>query len=215
LGGLEGGQWNGQTVSIIGGGPSLKGFDFSRIPKHRKVIAINAAFKFCPQADVFFTEDYRFLEKFGAELDSFQGVKVWHCLKGIKKEKGLALCPSLTVIEEKRDDKFWAKDLFSLSFSSNSAVGAINLAEILGASRLFLLGIDCRAEAPMMSNFHDLYPEDWAVNSINAYNFKSDFENWVFPNCKIPSIFNVINPAFESEVKCWPKITQERYINES
>jgi hypothetical protein len=136
-------------------------------------------------------------------------------LKGIKKEKGLAHCPSLTVIEEKRDDKYWATDLKALSFSSNSAVGAINLAEILGASCLFLLGIDCRSDGPAMSNFHELYPADWAVNSINAYNFKSDFENWVFPQCKIPAIYNVINPEFESELKCWPKITQERYLHEA
>jgi hypothetical protein len=123
------------------------------------------------------------------------------------------LCPSLTVIEEKRDDKFWASDLSSLSFSSNSAVGAMNLAEILGVSRLFLLGIDCRADGPAMSNFHNLYPEDWAVNCINAYNFKSDFENWVFPNCKIPSIFNVINPEFESALQCWPKVQYGDYFN--
>lgn len=211
--GLEKGMWDGQSVSLIGGGPSLRNFDFTRIPEDHNIIVINAAYQFIPDADIFFTEDYRFIEKFGESLhQTFNGIKVWHCLKGMKRDKGLLHCPSLTVIHEGRDDKFWSDNLSTLSFSSNSAVGAINLAEILGAKKLYLLGIDCRAEGPCMTNFHDCYPQGWEVGAIQEYNWRSDFENWVFPNCKIPEVINVVNPAFESTIQCWPKMPLSEYV---
>jgi len=210
---LRGGMWDGQSVSLIGGGPSLRWFEFSRIPEHHKIIVLNAAFKFIPDADLFFTEDSRFIQHFGEQLhQNFTGIKVWHCLKGAKKNDGLLACPSLTVIEEDRDDKFWASNLSSLSFSSNSAVGAINLAELLGAKRLYLLGIDCRAEGSVMTNFHDCYPQGWEVGGIQEYNWRQDFEAWVKPNCKIPEIINVVNPEFESTITCWPKMTLSEYV---
>lgn len=208
---LEPGAWLGKPVSILGGGPSLKGFDFSRIPKHHKIIAVNAAFLHAPQADICFTEDVRFIERFGAVLEEWDGLAVWHCLLGIKAERGLKACPSVQIIQEKRDDKFWAKDLSALSFSSNSVVGAINLAEILGASVIYLLGVDCRTEGPMVKHFHEDYNQAWDVGAMQVLNWKSDFENWVYPNCKVP-IVNVINPDYESAVQCWMKVKLEDYV---
>lgn len=211
---LAKGAWTGKECVIIGGGPSLKGFDFSRIPSHYKTIAINAAFKFCPQADLCFSEDVRFIERFGEELHrDFNGTVLWHCLKGIDPERGLKACPRVQIIRELRDDKYWSKDLGSLSFSSNSAVGAINLAEILDSFRIFVLGLDCRAEGPVLENFHAEYPQGWQVTALNAYSWKSDFEYWVGPNVRIP-VVNVINPAYESAIECWPKITQQEFIGQ-
>lgn len=212
---LEGGIWAGRSVVIIGGGPSLKGFDFSRIPSHHKIIGINSAFKHCPQADFIFSEDLRFFEAFGKEVQEWRGDAVWHCLRGMDYERGLKACPKLQIIREQRDDKYWAKDLSALSFSSNSAVGAINLAEILGASVLYLLGLDCRSEGPVVEHFHQDYDQCWDVGAQQVYNWKSDFEHWVFPQCHIPSIWNVINPSYPSAIQCWPTITQDQFLSAS
>jgi hypothetical protein len=205
------GAWANHTCAIIGGGPSLKGVDFSRIPKQHKIIAINAGFLYAPQADICFSEDVRFIERFGLELQKFPGEVVWHCLKGIDPERGLKACPKIKIIRELRDDKFWSSDLSSLSFSSNSGVGAINLAEILGASHLFLLGFDCRHEGLTLQNFHSDYPQEWQVTSMNAISWKSDFEYWVAPNCTVP-IANVINPLCESALECWPKLPFKHFF---
>lgn len=208
---LANGIGHGQSVAIIGGGPSLKGFDFSRIPKHHKIIAINAAFKYAPQADFVFSEDLRFIERFGSELLMAKPKVVWHCLRGINPERGVKACRNIIIIKEVRDDKYRSRDLTSLSYSSNSAVGAINLCDILAFDHIYLLGIDCRSDGLFMQNFHNEYPEDWLSTSMNASSWKSDLENWVAPNCRIP-ITNVINPAYESTVECWPKITLEEFL---
>ena len=42
---LREGQWTGHPCFIIGGGPSLKGFDFNLL-EGRKTIGINRAFEF-------------------------------------------------------------------------------------------------------------------------------------------------------------------------
>ena len=44
---LPTGSWKGQRCFIIGGGPSLKGFDFKQL-KGEKIIAINKAFVDAP-----------------------------------------------------------------------------------------------------------------------------------------------------------------------
>ena len=196
-------MYSGVPCYLIGGGPSLRGFDFS-VLKNKLTVAVNLAFRYAPFATMFFTEDLRFIERYGSELGGFGGEKVWHCLRGIDPAKGIKACVGLNIIRETRDDKFWAKDLSSLSFSSCSGVGAINLAEILGCRPIYLLGFDARTEGPMLGNFHDDYPEDWQVNRNNALTFKSDMEHWVAENCKAP-IVNLINPAFESAIDCWPK----------
>jgi len=52
---LPDGAWTGRRCFIIGGGPSLKGFNFSRL-KGELVIGINRAFEFC-DCDIIFAMD--------------------------------------------------------------------------------------------------------------------------------------------------------------
>jgi hypothetical protein len=125
-------------------------------------------------------------------------------------ERGIKACPKIITIRELRDDKYWSMDLNSLSFSSNSAIGAINLAEILGCHTIYLLGIDCRADGPVLENFHADYPQGWQVGAMNAYSWLSDFRFWVKQNCRA-EIVNVINPSYESAVDCWEKITIDEF----
>lgn len=209
---LASGSCSGQSATIVGGGPSLRGFDLSRLFGKRNIIAVNAAFRFVPFADAVFSEDLRFIERFGNELQLFQGKVIWHCLKGIDPERGLKVCPNIITLRERRDDKYWSTSFDSLSFSSNSVVGAINLAEILGCNPIYILGVDCRAEGLMIENFHSAYPQEWSVGAMQALNWKSDFENWVAPNCKA-KVVNVINPAYESALECWEKMTLEDYLD--
>jgi len=209
---LTAGSCSGQSATIVGGGPSLRGFDLSRLFGKRNIICINAAFRHVSFADAVFSEDIRFIERFGNELQLFQGKVIWHCLKGVDPERGLKACPKITTILERRDDKYWSTSLDSLSFSSNSVVGAINLAEILGCHTIYILGVDCRAEGLMVENFHSDYPQEWQVGAMQALNWKSDFEHWVAPNCKA-NVVNVINPSYESTLECWPKMSLEAFCD--
>ena len=57
---LPDGSWSGRRCFIVGGGPSLKGFDFERL-RGERVIAINKAFYDVPFADIVFAMDSPFL----------------------------------------------------------------------------------------------------------------------------------------------------------
>lgn len=125
--------WENQTVYLIGGGPSLKGFDWSRLDgKH--VIAINRAFEVIPSAEVLYWTDSRFYKWYKDGIDKFKGLK-FTC-RPITDNPGniTILKPNSSVSIDMRPDH--------ISSGNNSGFGAINLAIKLGAKRIYLLGFD-------------------------------------------------------------------------
>lgn len=204
---LNNGVWAGQRAVLVGGGPSLKTFDWSLLAGEPNVIVVNRAWKDVPNAAIFFTEDYRVItELWGStpEWKAFRGIKILHALDPHYAKLALDVDPTIHIIHRKREDKFWSRSLDEgLSYSSNSMIGALNLADILGAEPICLLGVDCnpvRGER-FMSNYHSDYLEDWKVNAHQLDSFKSDFEHWAALHLGHREIINC-NP--NSGVTCWP-----------
>lgn len=212
---LREGAWDGHDVFIVGGGPSLKAFDWASLHKRRHIIAINRAFIDVPTADIWFTEDARVItDLWGQRLKYFQGLKVWNCLQASEIELVKEIDPSIHILRTTRQDKFWShafKD--GLGYSSNSGVGAMNIAWLLGADRIFLLGFDCRADGLRMENYHNDYRKDpmWEVGSNAADNFKSDFEGWVAPHVRDREVISVVNPEFPTTLTCWPRMPYSEF----
>lgn len=60
---VPGEAWAGQTAFILGGGPSLKGFDVERLRGRGKVIGVNnAGIDLAPWCNVLFWADKRWLD---------------------------------------------------------------------------------------------------------------------------------------------------------
>lgn len=207
------GAWTGQPCYVIGGGPSLTSFNWDLLKPKRNLIAINLAFTKVPHADFFFTEDDRVLtelipakEELKKAWAEFKGIKLWHCLEESFKEKVLSACPDVHVIERKRRDKHWSASWEEgLSYSSNSAIGAINIATILNADPVYLLGIDCR-RTKQDANWHNLYPWDWQMPEGQDKNYASDFTHWAALHTRNRRVVNLINPEFPSALECWPRV---------
>jgi len=204
--------WKDQPCWVVGGGPSLKSFQWEWLKDKPNVIVVNRAFVEVPTASVFFTEDARFLLRFPLEYPkewaAFQGLKVWHALEESEIENVKAITPDIHIIRRTRPDKFWSRRFSDgLSYSSNSVVGALNIATLLDADPIFLLGVDCRTDGLFMQNYHQDYRSDpmWEVGSNAADNFLSDFTGWVAPHVKDREVVNLINPSYESALTCWPK----------
>lgn len=211
-------DWAGHPCIIIGGGPSLQGLDWARIINrnpHWKVIVVNRAMVDVPNADVFFTEDTRFVEKYATEPSwaAFTGRKVVHALTDGFADRLAELDPSIEIVRRVREDKFWSRSFAEgLSFASNSGVGAINLADLLGCPSIHMLGFDCTAGPKYVENYHDDYPEFWKVGSTQAENYRSDFTHWVAPHVQHRQVVSVINPECPSALKCWPTMTQAEFL---
>lgn len=209
---LEAGAWKDQPCFVILGGPSLKSLDWDLLKSRRNIIAVNRAFLDVPHADAFFTEDIRFIEHFADQLKDFKGEKMFHALEDVYEKKALEVLPSVRIIRRVRPlgQKFWSKSFEDgLSYSSNSGVGAINIADILGADPIYLLGLDC-IQTRQYENYHTDYPKEWDVPTSLLDSFASDFKYWVEPHLRNRK--QVINLNTESGVDCWPRWDRDSFL---
>ena len=138
------GDWKGHRCFIIGGGPSLKLFDWSKL-RGELVIGVNLALQKCDPA-ILFSMDDRFLKnlrdgKYGMEtlarFNSYQaGYKVW-------LDVGRHAYPDDMLTIGCIGNHAWSNSLSAgIGTGGNSGFCAINIAVLLGASPIYLLGFD-------------------------------------------------------------------------
>ncbi|MGE0722812.1 MAG: hypothetical protein AB7O45_00480 [Alphaproteobacteria bacterium] len=132
--------WSGETVFVIGGGPSLRGFDFDRL-RDRNSIAVNAALIDAPDASVSLTSAHAFFERHRAAFDAFGGIALT-----MSKAAQVAAPDRLRLIEaiETQRDGFNVRP-GAVRRGLTTGHTAAALAIALGASRVVLLGVDGRA----------------------------------------------------------------------
>lgn len=125
--------WPGADVFLVAGGPSLTGFDWERL-RGRKIIAVNRAFEVLSFAQVIYFTDYRFFE--------------WH-RDGILAHPAHWKIAGNNRVTDPRIRRLTTKGKGGLStdpavlhHGANSGYAAINLAVLMGAARLILLGYD-------------------------------------------------------------------------
>lgn len=139
--------WFEQDAYIIGGGSSLQGFDFTKL-KGRNVIGINDAFHLGKEivsyvlfGDAgFWKEHMRALEACGIPVvtcaPSLQFINVpWLYQMGRMKD-GIHEAPVL-------------------GWNYSTGAAAVNLAHILGAKRIFLLGFDMGRREDGKTHWHE------------------------------------------------------------
>lgn len=209
---LKDGQWAGQRCFILGGGPSLKGFDFTRL-KWGRIIAINRAFEFCPQADVLFSMDYNFYSwlRQGRIADgaqekflNFTGIKTWVDAGNLQYGPGIFYIRRVNKLGSSLYG--FPASLNSGIFSgNNSGYGALQLAILLGARPIYLLGYDMKG-----TNFHSGYPSRPNPKAIPS--FAVGF-NLLAPEAarRGVEIFNC-NP--DSALRCFPFVDIDQVLGE-
>lgn len=166
------GAWAGEPCFIIGGGPSLIGFDFERLRGKGHVIAINRAYEFCQFADILFYMDNRFYQMVHRDP---QKLALWQSFAGDKV--------FLNIMGRKYEDTYSVRAAGRIGLSNsiasgiyhgnNSGVGAVNLAFCLKARPIYLLGFDFKF-AGKVSHFHGGYGMSQHEGVVRS--FVRDFE---------------------------------------
>lgn len=207
---LSDGAWKGEPCFLVGGGPSLKSLDWSLLRCVKHVVAVNMAYKDLPDAEVCFTEDVRFIELVSAREDwrAFKGVKLVNVLAESDATRFLFHSPDLTLLRPPTSEhpKRWSATLADgLSQGTNSMIGALNLADILGADPIYLLGVDCNPDERFTANYHDEYKTWGAQFGWHYQSFINDFKYWVAPHMTHRTIMNL---NMRSCVDAWPRATK-------
>lgn len=152
--------WRGDTVVIIGGGPSVTKEDVelvrvARRDKHVRCIAVNDAYLLAPWADVQYAADARWHKWHTqgiARLDMTAGQvrDAWRSFMGqkcsIEADDQEVFAYEDVYVLRNRDhpNQGWglSTDPRALATGRNSGFQALNLATLAGASRVLLLGFD-------------------------------------------------------------------------
>jgi len=186
----------------------LAGFDFELL-RGEKCIAINRSIEFVPWADIMLSIDIRLHSWYSKKrrlmmpeslkaYDNFKGLKVWAIdpFPAFSDPMGW---------EDVYIIKFLGKHGFSTSLSrgvfcgGNSGYAALNLAAILGANPICLLGFDMKNLPSGKANFHGGYPASSSDPEIRHW--RENFEK-VAPEYSNRNI-KVINLNPDSALQCF------------
>jgi hypothetical protein len=196
--------WKGERCFVIGGGPSLTGFDWEMLRGAERIIAVNRAIEVVPWADMMFSMDSRLYEWYHEKrdrmkpeclvaYDKFKGLKVWldsHCYR---------FQPDIYMV------RWLGKWGVSMSLEKgiysggNSGYAAMMTAVALGCNPIVLLGFDMGHDHGK-SHFHDGYPMRSCDPVTRSW---IDGFNQAAPIIKSAGI-QVINANPSSNIRCFP-----------
>jgi len=163
-----GDEWAGETVFLLGGGPSIAAVDLDRL-RGRRAIAINALGHRAPWADVLLFHDAQWFWRSKALVDGWPGTVATVSraaklaapdrVRRLEIEPGAPLEPGRAPMRQGR----------------SAGHTAVSLAACLGASRIILLGYDMRT-VDGRTHGHDDYAE--RDHDIYAREFIPAFRGW-------------------------------------
>ncbi len=197
---LPDGTWKGQRCFIIGGGESLRGFDFSKL-KNEMVIGVNRAFEKI-DCMINYSMDYELFlwiknGKLGPatkkKFEDYKGYPVWIDNTGYDYPKGIFILNSsdTPAVANSMSEGLWT--------GTNAGFGALNLAVALGANPIYLLGFDMKGKNGRQAWWHSGYKGQQGAKVYES--FISDFER-IAPMLKEKGI-KVINLNKESNLKAF------------
>ena len=191
--------WKGETVFIIGGGPSLYKFDFNLL-RNKNTLAINKAVQTCPWADILYWTDSRVYSWLKTDINNFKGDK--YTIKPFNTP------PEVNVLKNTGTEGL-ELDPIGIRHGNNSGYAAINLAYHLGVKRIILLGYDM-GNMGTQSHYHNGYPVNMTMNETYESKMLPTFKSLVEPLKK--NDVEIINANPISKIKCFTKMSLEKAL---
>jgi len=185
----------GETIYIVGGGPSLKDFDFELL-KNKIVIAVNKAFLYLPFAQVLYWSDSSFYDTFKKEIHLFKGIKA-------TKNPSPKNDDIINLVETGREGLELEPN--GIRTGGNSGYAAINVAYHLGAKKIVLMGFDGKNGPGGNTHWHDGYGKKGASDEVMQRNWLPHYSSLV--NALEDRRVKIYNTFKFSEIKEIEKIS--------
>lgn len=165
--------WPGETALVIGGGPSLRSFDFNRL-RDRRAIAVNAAFRDADFAPVMLSSAHAFYEQNREAIAAFDGIALTMSKAAQAASNGrLAL---IEAIETQREGFDVPPGTVRRGLTTGHTAAALAIA--FGASRVVLLGIDGHADAAGASHYHGHYTHRGPTTADQLARYVAAWSGW-------------------------------------
>ncbi len=196
-------DYNTDHVFIIGGGPSLRGFNWPVLSSH-PVIGCNHAFRLgIDVCDVCVFGDHKFFERFHGELQDYEGPVVTNNRHLYTKQKELSWITCMPY------EKFGLHK-HALGWNGNTGSVAINLAVHLGFTEILLLGFDMALNKDREPNYHkhviDIPSDEAYKRFLKGFrHLKRDLD------AKYPEV-RVLNLNPDSYLNCFPQMSFNDYM---
>jgi len=190
-------NWEGQEAFIIGGGPSLsQGFDFNLLANELTIGCNDAYQKGSAVCKICVFGDAKWWKTHKDRLIQYPGLVVTNVPHLHQKNvKWLYVT----------DRQQWGLSKTGLAWNGNTGSPAINLALLLGAVKVYLLGFDFKLNEDGESNWH---PNN--IDKPNAEIYKGKFQEGFVALAKaLPIVFpgqEVFNVTNDSDLDVFPKI---------
>lgn len=221
---LADGLWKGQPAFVVGSGPSIKGLDLSRLLHEELTIGCNEEYRWEPKISI--CQDVRFFFGDGTpgRLPAKDNPRWWGnpsslpvFFKGHPDRPDppyddhdlIVELKAATRMGSKGEMEFkWGTSLEEgLYYGANCGLAALNLADILGADPIYLLGFDCASMAGL-THHHGHYPLEWEMKAeLNEPVFKM----WAADFSRVKSSIRgrVINLCEWSGIDAFPRLPTE------
>lgn len=197
--------WGEGTTFIIGGGPSLRGFDFRRLIGRGHIIGVNRAM-FDSNCDIGVSIDRQFVAGYADMLKGLAKVRTIYLALGNEWWKsGAPMIPGATYLRSRGDLPGLSHDPYVVHRGSTSGYCALNIAALLGARRIVLLGYDYKP-----GHYHNGYPWHHKANDQSmpawAVRYPAAAED-----CMLLGI-DVINASDDSTLTCFRKMSIDQVL---
>jgi hypothetical protein len=131
-------QYNNECY-IIGGGPSLIGFDWSNLD-NKFLIAINRAYEVLPEAQIVYFTDDDYYQRHRSAMLAHKGKKY----RGRLARKQVIKDKDVLELQLQPRPFGWSDQFGELYHGSNSTHACIQVAAQLGFKKIYLLGVDMK-----------------------------------------------------------------------
>lgn len=197
-------QWEGQDAYIIGGGPSLIGFEWTRLYP-LNTVGCNDAFRLGPNVvKICAFGDESWFNKNKEELSKFPNPVITNSKMIMAHEGGDPSLGTPWLFKAYRLQQGLGEGS-TLAWNTCTGALAVNIAASLGAHRIFLLGMDLsKKDARHHWHFHlnRIANEDTYLKFRNGYIMLRDALKERLPHVQV---FNVTNG--ESKLDVFPNVT--------
>jgi hypothetical protein len=191
--------WPGETVVCIASGPSLTKEDCEFVRGKAKVIVINTSYQLAKWADVLYACDGRWWRwNKGAKDFNPNGLKF-----ALERRAG-QMYPEVKVLRTGKPTGL-SLDPMYLNTGKNSGYQAINLAVLMGASKIVLLGYDMQRGSNGDMHWHNEHP----IRTPHLYReFRERYQTLVEP-LKAAGV-EIVNCSRQTALECFPRMPLEQ-----